>query len=147
LLQLAISLRQLRVRRGPPGAFDRLCRRSGPPILQHQSCMMGSRGCQIGCQRLRLAGKIETLSPVAARQSGEAALVQDDTAVVAGALARNDSKLDRLSQGVLGGLPASLARFEIEHTLDYPWRARPQGHRPVGNPQCGAAIARAQSLV
>ena len=36
VMDRAVNLREIRMGSGPPGAFDGLCRRPGPPVLQQQ---------------------------------------------------------------------------------------------------------------
>ena len=67
-------------------------------LLEQHSGVMGCRSRKIRRQRLGLGRQISPAGPVAAGQCGKAELVKDHTAVMPGALARDDPALDRLRQ-------------------------------------------------
>ena len=67
--------------------------------------------------------------------------------MMAGTFARDGSPLDRLREGLVGRLPPSLTRLQIEQALDHPRRARAQRHGALGEPQRGTPIAHPQRLV
>src|SRR6266446_2877862 len=143
----AIYLYELRVGSRPPCAFYRLCSRSRPPVVQQQSRVMGSGSSEVGRQPLGLRRQIYPAAPVAVRHRGAAELVKDHAAMMAGAFARDGSTLDRLREGLVGRLPPSLTRLQIEQALDHPRGARAQRHGALGEPQCGTPIAHLQRLV
>src|ERR1700731_4927625 len=94
----AVNLCKIGMGYRPPGAFDGLCRRSGTMILEQHSGVMGCRSGEVRRQRRGVGRQISPAGPLAAGQRGKAELVKDHTAVMPGALARDDPALDRLRQ-------------------------------------------------
>src|SRR5260221_31969 len=121
----AIYLYELRMGSCPPRAFYRLCGRSGPPVVQQQTRLMGSRGSQVRRQPPPLARR-RTFRPgarVAVRPRGAAGVVKAPPGMGGGAFAGDGPPLAPRPEGLGGRPPPPLPPLQTERALDPPRRA------------------------